>query len=224
MAVIHIAPKAFFFDFDGVIVDSEHIHMAAALRVAQTHGISFDEKYYFDILLGFDDAGLFARLWQDNGRELSADLRHELSRGKNRFFLELVKTKVNYFDGVIDFIKALAERGIPLAVVSGALKSEIAACLAPAKLDAYFSYVVSAEDVAKSKPSSESYQRAFELMQKQMPALKASECWAIEDSSAGIESAKGAGLHVLGITHSLPASELRSADAVVRGFNEIVLV
>lgn len=221
MALITISPKAFFFDFDGVIVDSEKIHMAAARQMSKSAGIDFSEKYYFDVLLGFDDVGLFERLWQDNGRKLSADERRQLITGKNQAFLELVKSQVVYFQGVMDFIARLHERNIPLAIVSGALRSEIDACLVPANLDSRFRFIVSADDCQNSKPDPEPYRQAVARMQSFIPGLLPENCWAIEDSPAGVESARDAGIQVIGITHSVAAGELQEAHAVVKSFEEI---
>jgi HAD superfamily hydrolase (TIGR01509 family) len=221
--MITISPRAFFFDFDGVIVDSEKIHMLAALEAVQGEGLSFSEEYYFQELLGYDDVGLFSHLWKEQGQKLGRELLGKLLREKNSAFMQLIAAKVIYFDGVIDFIRALEEKNVPLAVVSGALHGEIMACLDKGGLAGHFKFIVSADKVTRSKPDPESYEKAWEDMLAFIPDLKKSECWAIEDSPAGISAATEAGVNVIGITNSVKADQLTRADHVVTHVNEIKL-
>lgn len=222
--MITISPRAFFFDFDGVIVDSEKIHMLAALEAVQGEGLSFSEEYYFQELLGYDDVGLFEHLWNERGRKLDGGMLRQLMRDKNSAFMQLIAAKVIYFDGVVDFIRALEGKNVPLAVVSGALSGEIKACLDKGGLAKHFKFIVSADLVKRSKPDPESYEKAWEDMLAHVPDLEKSECWAIEDSPAGISAAADAGLNVIGITNSVKAEQLVRADHVVSHVSEIKLV
>lgn len=219
--MVVISPAAVFFDFDGVIVDSEHLHLQAALAAAKTQGLSFSEKYYFDVLLGFDDVGLFDELFRVNDRDLPRGLRAELIKKKNAAFLAAVDSHVVYFDGVLDLIERLRAKKIPLAIVSGALESEIIACLKPGGLTDAFEFIISAEAVKRSKPDPESYELAFARMKKSHPEIKKSSCVAIEDSPAGIASAKQAGIPAIAIPNSVSADQLAKADHIVRSYQEI---
>lgn len=223
MALVSITPRAFFFDFDGVIFDSEPAHLAAAREVSRSHGVDFTDAYYYEILLGFDDVGLFAKLWQDNNRPIDARIIVELRRAKNAAFLRLAAQEMRTFPGVTDFISRLANENIPLAVVSGALRSEIDACLKRADLNRYFSFIVSADDVENSKPDPESYLMAFDKMQATIPGLTKADCWVIEDSPAGIDSAQAAGIKVIGITNSCKENEIKHANALVSHYSEITI-
>ena len=112
---------------------------------------------------------------------------------KNREFMSLIPTHIIYFPGVVEFIKRLKNANIPLAVVSGALREEVASCLKTGGLDVYFDFLVTASDVNHSKPDPESYEQAFRRFQEKIPDLKKEKCWVLEDSGAGITSAKSAG-------------------------------
>lgn len=221
---ISIQPKAFFFDFDGVIVDSEKVHMLAALEASRNHGISFSEDYYFKELLGYDDIGLFEHLWKEESRKLDGTTLKELMARKNAAFMHFISSQVIYFDGIVDFIRSLFNRGIPLCVVSGALKKEILGCLAHGNLESYFKFIISADMVRASKPDPESYERAWQDMLAFVPDLNKSDCWAIEDSPAGIYSATEAGLNVIGITNSVRADQLTRANHVISDVREISIL
>ena len=104
----------------------------------------------------------------------------------------------------------------PIAIASGALKAEILRVLAHESLRAHFAVVVAAEDTPLSKPDPAPYLKAVDLLGATVPALRPSECVAIEDSRWGLVSARVAGLRTVGITQTYPASELAgSADVVI---------
>ena len=215
-----ITPKAFFFDFDGVVADSEGLHFKAALKAAQPHGISFDRAYYDTWLLGYDDRNLFLHLWKDHGQTLPELKLKNLMLVKNQLFHQLIVSDLKFFDGLNDFIQQFKDRQIPIAIVSGALEDEILACLKQGGLNE-FEFIVAANHVHHSKPDPESYELAFDKMCSIVPSLSKNDCWTIEDSCAGIISASMAGLKVIGITHSLPADKLSQANLVISKFNEI---
>lgn len=221
--MISISPHAFFFDFDGVIVDSEKAHMVAALKAASPHGLSFTEQYYFEKLLGFDDVGLFRELFSENQKNLDEHTLKELMAQKNQEFMRLIPTHIIYFPGVVDFIKRLKDKKIPLAVVSGALCHEVVSCLKMGGLDVYFDFIVTASDVTHSKPHPESYEKAFKILKEKNPQLEKNHSWVLEDSGAGIQSAKMAGLKTIGITNSIGAKDLQKADHVIHVYDEIMV-
>jgi len=76
--------------------------------------------------------------------------------------------------------------------------------------------MVPADDVSKGKPDPEPYLKAAELL-----GMKPWECLVIEDAPAGIRAARAAGMKVIGITSTYPASALQEADAVVKALAEI---
>jgi beta-phosphoglucomutase len=109
-----------------------------------------------------------------------------------------------------------------LAVCSGALRGEITPTLDRLGLRQAFAALVSAEDVAHSKPDPESYARAVtELGRATGRELVPAACAAIEDTPAGIASARGAGLPVLAVAHTHPVEALTEAQVIRRRLAEI---
>lgn len=220
---ITVSPKAFFFDFDGVICDSEKAHMASTLHVISEYGIEFSEHYYFQKLFGFDDKGLFEHLFDLNGKKLNAALLKELIEKKNHSFMDMVEKHVIFFDGVKDLILRLDQAQIPMAVVSGALSEEVEHCLKKGDIRHFFKFMVCADHVNRSKPDPESYEKATLEMMSLVPDLEQKDILVLEDSPTGISSAKGANLEVIAITNSAPPPMLREADYIVSHYNEIIL-
>jgi len=133
---------------------------------------------------------------------------------KAMHFLALVRDGVRIFPGVPTFVREAAGR-VPLAIGSGALRREIELILAQAGLRAAFAVIVSAEEVTAGKPSPETFLTALARLGEGVPDLVAGECLVIEDSRAGIEAARRAGMRCLAVTNSYAVSELTGADLVV---------
>ena len=221
--MIKIKPQAFFFDFDGVICNSEKAHMFSALKALEPHQIDFTEDYYFEKLLGFDDRDLFSFVFDEKGKtKLDKETLKKLLKEKNQIFMSQIEKHIIYFEGVTEFINELHAKKIPLAVVSGARSREVEACLKKGGLDVKFLFMICADHVAHSKPHPEPYEKAFQKMLSLVDFdLDAKNCWVLEDSPAGVLSAQKAGMKTIGITNSLSRNDLLLADHVIDHYREI---
>jgi HAD superfamily hydrolase (TIGR01509 family) len=201
-------------DFDGVIVDTEPLHLAAFRAVLEPEGIHLTDDDYWESYLGYDDRDAITAALSDAGRQPAPDAVATLMARKAERFLESVRAGVPLFPGVASFVRAAAERG-PLAIGSGALRAEIELILESVGLRAAFEAIVSADDVRRGKPDPETYLRALGALRARRPALLAADCLVVEDSAAGVAAAKRAGMRCLAVTNSSPASALAEADAIV---------
>ncbi|MDE3156871.1 MAG: HAD family phosphatase [Acidobacteriota bacterium] len=207
--------QAVVFDFDGVIADTEPLHLRAYQDILAEAGISLTEMDYYARYLGYDDAGAFRAIARDSGRTLDEEAVRDFIARKARRFEELEAAGAVLFPGAIECVRRCAARW-PLAVASGALRREIELVLEHAGLRDAFHLVVSAEDTPKSKPAPDPYLLALERLREAtgLP-IEAARTVAIEDSRWGIQSARGAGLRCVAVTHSYAADALGEADAVV---------
>jgi beta-phosphoglucomutase len=216
--------QAIIFDFDGVVADSEPLHMRAFQEALADHGQVLTRNEYFSRYLGFDDVGAFEAVSRDRSLSLTNKQVAELVTLKGNKLQQMLHAGSVLFPGAAEFIKAAAG-AVPIAVASGALRHEIDEILHGAGLSSLFSTIVAAGDTPQSKPSPAPYQLAFRrLSAAAAVALEPHRCVAIEDSRWGLESARGAGLRCVGVTNSYPADELRgSAELVVDGLKALTL-
>ncbi len=137
--------------------------------------------------------------------------------------MEIISKGVDSFPGVVELIHNLKSINFPIAIASGALHQDIAAFLKALDLQGVFSVVIAADDVSRSKPDPETYLTAFDRLKKcsGLSDLSPNRCIAIEDTPAGIQSAKDAGLFVLAVTNSFPPERLIAADHIVESLSEI---
>jgi beta-phosphoglucomutase len=208
----NLQTEAVIFDFDGVIVDTEPLHYRAFQRVLEPLGFRFTWQEYVDTYIGFDDRDAFKEAFATLKRELDSDQLQKLIAEKAAVFQDVIRDGVVAYPGVIDLVRQLHAAGIPLAICSGALRSDILPILRLLELGEYFTVIVTADDVPVSKPDPHCYRLTFDrlLALQQNPISK--ECTlVIEDTPAGISAALGAGLRVIAVTNSYASDKLTSA-------------
>lgn len=210
-----IQAEAVIFDFDGVIVDTEPLHYKAFQRVLEPLELGFSWDDYVSTYMGFDDRDAFVEAFAAGGRKLTAASLHSLIDQKAALFQDVIRDGVSTYPGVIELILRLHAEQIPLAICSGALMSDIDPILVILGVKDCFGIIVTAEDVSKSKPDPECYRLAFDRLSRLhgLSDVKNSTV-AIEDTPAGILSAKIAGLKVVAVTNSYPSDKLTDASFV----------
>jgi beta-phosphoglucomutase len=214
--------RAVVFDFDGVIADSEPLHLRAFQDVLREDGISLTTEDYYARYLGFDDEGVFRAVGDANRRVWASDRIDALVVRKARRMEALMENVSVLFPGAADAIRRIAA-AVPVAIASGALTAEIRRILDRERLSSAFTAIVAAED-APSKPAPDPYLQAVaKIAAAGHGPLAPGDCAAIEDSVWGIQSARAAGLRVVGVTTTYEASHLVDADLIVPSLHDLTL-
>ena len=208
-------PAAVIFDFDGVIVDSERLHHETMVETMAGAGPATPWEFYREKLMGLDDRGAFAVLLKRAGIEPTPEeIRRRIARKATLFAKHAADGRVPAFPGAVELIRACAGAG-PVGLCSGALRSDIDPVLTALGIEDCFSVRVAADDVHQSKPDSTCYRLCVERLAATFPkrGITPAACVAIEDTTDGIASARGAGIPVLAVATNLPAAVLRAAGA-----------
>src|SRR6266566_2818636 len=184
--------QAIIFDFDGVIADSEPLHLRAYQQVLEKEGIALSREDYYALYLGFDDSGLFRALAKDRGIAITDDQVDGWIDVKSQIVEELLTIDGVLFPGAVACVQTLA-RHKPLAIASGALEPEIELVLEHTGLTDCFKAISSASDGVRGKPAPDLYLLALAKL-RDIVQVDAKGCVAIEDSHWGLEAAKLAGL------------------------------
>jgi beta-phosphoglucomutase len=203
------------FDFDGIIVDTEPLHYRAFQEILAPKGFGYSWEEYLRSYIGFDDRDAFREVFLSVGRSLKDRDLQALVEEKGAAFQRIVASGVEVYPGVVELIHSITGR-LPLALCSGALPSDIDPILMQLRIAGLFDVIVTAADVRASKPDQESYALAVARLKAAYPdrGIIPEMCLAIEDTPAGIASAKGAGLKVMAVTNSYPEDKLASAGKV----------
>ncbi len=212
---------AVIFDFDGVIVDTEPLHYKTFQKVLEPLGITFSWDEYVDVFMGFDDRDAFIEIFKRAALPLSPDQLQTLINNKAGCFLDCIKDGITAYPGAVELIRQIHTNQTPLAIASGALRSDIDPILETLGITSCFDIIVTADDVTRSKPDPESFRLAHQRLQQARNCQLATDKTVVfEDTPAGIRAAKGAGLHVMAITNSYTASHLIDADQILTSLEE----
>jgi HAD superfamily hydrolase (TIGR01509 family) len=210
--------QAIFFDFNGVIINDERIHLKAYREVLGSEGINLSDDDYYGSL-GMDDVAFVRAAYARAGQSAEDTKTRELINREHALHRQLISEELPVAAGVVTFIKEAA-RVYQLGLVSMAERSEIEHVLKLTSLDKCFLLMVSAEPGLKHKPAPDSYRRALESlnqirrMNRNLPLLS-SECLVIEDAPPGVLAARAAGMRTLAVTTTVAADTLRAAGAEV---------
>ena len=218
--------RAILFDFNGVLVDDEPIHLDIFQRVLADEGVPFSAAEYFTRFLGLDDRACFAAVLAEAGEPVTVPRLMRLIARKASYYQERIrKGGYPFFPGAVELVVALAAQGRMLGVVSGALREEVEGALRQTQLLDRFKVLVTAEDVEEGKPDPQGYLRALEALNSLPPLperlLHPHEVLAVEDSPAGLAAAAEVGLATLAIAHTYPVERLRGADAVAARLGDL---
>ena len=211
--------RALIFDFNGVIVNDEPLHLQLFQRVLTEEGIRLEAADYYEKYLGFDDRGCFEAALAEAGQEVSHGRIARLIARKAAYYQEEVRRDgYPFFPGAIELVREAATR-MPLVLVSGALRDEVVGALRQAGIEGAFKRLITAEDVERGKPDPEGYALAVAALNAEAPLpprlIHPHECAAIEDSPAGLEAAAAAGLRTVGVAQTYSAEALDGAEVVL---------
>ncbi len=219
--------RAIIFDFDGIIVNSEPLILKLTQEMAALEGWTITEEEYYHKYLALDDRGIVENLYHSHGQKVDSARMSELIEWKARAYMDAIEHGLPSFPDAEDFVRRMAEE-FPLAIASGSLRAEIEHLLDKFGLLEKFAVLVTADDVARSKPDPEVFVKAlaelnraaFKAHDGKLP-LRASECLVIEDAAAGVDAAHAAGMKCMALAHSLPLDVLGHAEWVYDNFSEV---
>ena len=206
--------EALIFDLDGVIIDTEPLHLRAKQLAFERHGVHVPAGF-FDEFTGRSDRDVAEQAVGRHGD--GSATAEQVVAAKHAIFAEL-RGEIAAVPGALEFLRAARQRFPKLALTTSATRDNQAFAFARFDLAPFFDVVVTAEDIRRTKPDPEPYQVTVERL-----GVAPAECLVIEDSLNGILSAKAAGCPVVGITTSFGRAELDRAapEWIVESFAEL---
>jgi beta-phosphoglucomutase len=198
--------RALILDFNGTVSHDEHIVLEVFQDLFAEHGRPLDAATYERELAGMSDPEI---AWAWLGREHPAAAQVIAERDRR------YRARTSDGSTVPAQVRAavrLAAQHVPVAVCSGAARSEIEATLGAAGIADCIQVIVAAEDVPRGKPAPDGYIAAHRLL---APHLPAGDVLVFEDTEVGVVSALAAGLRCIGVLGTMNAARLRAAERVV---------
>ena len=206
--------KATIFDMDGVIIDSEPIHLNADKMTLKYFGINVPDEE-LNNYVGVSNATMWAELRPKYKFPFSSEeLNKKTVENKNNLFGNM---KLELIPGIFELLSELRNDNIKIGLASSSTKVFIEMILNNLKIINFFDAIVSGEEVKNGKPAPDIFLKAAELLD-----IAPNECLVIEDSEHGVEAAKAAGMKCIGFTNpNSGKQDLTPADTIVNSINEI---
>ena len=212
-----IEKKAFLFDLNGTMIDDMQYHIKAWHGILNGLGANISLERMKEECYGKNDE-LLERMFP--GR-FSDDEKREMSYEKERHYQLAFKPHLKLLSGLDTFLEEAHQQEIKMAIGSAAIMFNIDFVLDNLSLRHYISAIVSADDVAVSKPDPETFLKCAEQV-----AVASEHCIVFEDSPKGVESAKRAGMKAVVLTTLHEAHEFDGMDHVlmcVKDFTDVKL-
>ena len=207
--------KGVIFDMDGVLVDSEPVHLESTIRMMNDDfGITFtsDDNREF---LGSTDRHMYETLKKRHDLSPSSD---ELIERRKAIYVDMLQSNgIPWRDGIRELVTDLAAQGLRIGLASSGLRRIIEMILETGNIRTHFGVVVTGDDVIAPKPAPDIYVEAIRQL-----GLAASSCAAIEDTDVGVRAAKNAGASAIAFpAASTMHMDFSHADVIVRSVGEI---
>lgn len=200
--------KAIHFDMDGVIADTEALHVQAEQQTCRDHGIAIDTEKWTGFKGQTADA-IFTHIVStyDSGVD-NRNRINKLIEYKTDVVVDLIDSQLHPVDGIFMFINWARKKFDTVSLVTSSNRRVQQRIIGRMGLSDYFDTIVTGDDVQHGKPHPEPYLRSLQMSQ-----TKPEQSIVIEDSKSGIASASAAGCAVLAIATSHPADELSRTTA-----------
>ncbi|MBN1074250.1 HAD family phosphatase [Clostridium botulinum] len=206
--------RAFIFDMDGVIIDSEPIHRQVHGEIMNTLGINIS-KGELALYAGATNEYIFTKLKERYGIKKSVS---ELMDYKSKLIINKVKEEsLEPINGIRELLNALRKNNIKIAIGSSSPRSLIEAVIDKFNLHSAFDCIVSGEEVERSKP----YPDVYIEVRKKL-GINPEKCIVVEDSHNGVQAAKSAGMKCIGFNNVNSGNQdLSKADVRVDTIRKI---
>jgi HAD superfamily hydrolase (TIGR01509 family) len=202
------------FDLDGVLLASEEVWDSVRERYVRERGGRYDEEVQRAMM------GMSAPEWSRYLHDEAGvpDEPDRINRDVVQLMLEAYSRDLPLLPGAQDAVRRMAA-AFPLALASSSNRRVFEEVLALAALSGCFRATVSSEEVAHGKPAPDVYLEAARRL-----GVAPERCAAVEDSHAGIRSAKSAGMRVVAIPNaSYPPDDeaLELADVMLESLEDL---
>ncbi|MCD9016473.1 HAD family hydrolase [Parachryseolinea silvisoli] len=201
--------KAFIFDMDGVIVDSNPYHKIALQQFCKQLGYDLTEAQLREKIYGRTNKDWISNLFGDIG-----DARiQQYAEEKEALYRQVYDKDIRAVNGLVGFLEKMDALGIARAIATSAPRSNVDFSLSKTHTERFFPTILDDSFVSKGKPDPEIYLKSAAAL-----GYAPADCIVFEDSLSGVQAGKQAGCKVVGITTTHSPEELHETDFIIHDF------
>ena len=199
--------KAFIFDMDGVIIDSENLHSVTKVQAIRSFGVEVSEA----------DLNLQSYV----GRSAKSFFSDVLAKKKHELYQKILREDPDLkpIDGIPELLARLKEKGYKIGLGSSSIMANVQLVLNRFGIIDYFDAIAAGSEVENAKPAPDVY-----LLAASRLGIAPENCTVVEDATAGIAAAKAAGMRCIAVRNpNSGAQDFSQADEVIDRYAEIKL-
>lgn len=206
--------QAFIFDMDGVIIDSEPLHIAVEIETVRHFGGTITEEQLAKYM-GMTNAEMWEMVKQEC--RLAAPVEEIIDYQLSRKIHALRELDIEPIEGIRELIRSLKQHGVKIAIASSSPMSFIQEVVQKFGIAQEFDLIMSGEEVERGKPAPDIYLEAARRL-----VAQPDQCIVLEDSGNGVAAAKSAGMKCIGFMNPNSGhQDLSQADFNVTSIRDI---
>lgn len=200
--------KAIIFDGDGVLFDTEKLHVFAWKNIFPFYNID-PNQIDFNEGVGVEDTEFLKKLIKKKKIPENIKIEEMVARKNGELLKILDKEDLKPHKETIEILKYVKNK-YKIALASNSEKKFVFKVVEKLKIKDYFDFIITRNDAKKPKPYPDIY-----LLSSKLLNIPTSNIIAFEDSETGILSAKKAGIFCVGVATASPFEKLKMADIII---------
>lgn len=206
---------AVIFDLDGTLIDNNSYHIKAWQKFYKKRNRILTEEEYKKHFNGKTNADVLAYVFD---QPLTLQQKDNYTNEKEDLYRKIYEPDIKPVKGLLNLLNQLEEANIPMAIATSGIEVNINYMFKHIPIKHFFKEVINSTHIKKGKPDPEIY-----FITAKKLNVSPENCVVFEDSVAGIQSAKDAGMKVIAIATTHTPTELKLADKLIYDYDEISL-
>ena len=194
-------PAAFLFDLDGTLVDTEALWTEAIVEWLADRGAQTTVEEIAPVVFGHSWLDIQATLHERFPALPKTGAEEDANTLRPYYARRAVNPASQIIPGAVDFLRKVS-RIAPCVIVSGSPHDDVVQAVELCGVENLLRFVLGAEDYGRGKPAPDGYLKAASLLE-----VDASECVVVEDSTAGVQAGRAAGMRVIGVDRNQRAPQ-----------------
>lgn len=195
-------PAAFLFDLDGTLLDTEALWTEAIVEWLADRGVATTTDVVAPLVFGHSWLDIQATLHEKYPQLPDAGAEEDAKTLRPYYARRAVNPTSQIIPGAVAFLRK-ASRIAPCVIVSGSPHDDVVQAAELCGVQNLVRFVLGAEDYGRGKPAPDGFLKAASLLE-----VDASECVVVEDSTAGVQAGRAAGMRVIGVDRNKRAPQI----------------
>jgi beta-phosphoglucomutase family hydrolase len=205
--------KAVLFDLDGTLLDNNEVHYKAWKKYLKDNGKEISDEDFKENISGRTNQDAVEHIYD---KKMSQEEAEKYYLKKEEIYREMYKPDIKAIPGLEKFLEDLDKHDVTMAIATSGIQVNIDFMFEHVPIKQYFDKIINSNDIEKGKPDPEIFLKTAEEL-----GILPENCVVFEDSIAGVQSGKAAGMKVVALTTTHTKEELGEADLVIDDYRAI---